>query len=127
MSHFGGANISGRRKYDVLTFCEIIFKGPTGDPTGGLRSQVSGIRYQVSGLGSQVSGLRSQVRSLNPPRPVDKGGLRVVSLQKPQMNSCSSCTNTFSGTSLDTLLDLIAELHFELLPATLELPDQEPS
>ena len=73
MIHFDGANISGRRKYDVLTFCEIIF----GGPTGGLRSQVSGIRYQVSGLGSRVSGLRSQVRSLNPPRPVNKERLRV--------------------------------------------------
>ena len=41
MIHFDGANISGRRKYDVLTFCEIIFGGPTGGPTGGLRFQVS--------------------------------------------------------------------------------------
>ena len=68
MIHFDGANISGRRKYDVLTFCEVIFGGTTGGPTGGLRSQVSGLRHQVSGIRSRVSGLRSQVRSLNPPR-----------------------------------------------------------
>ena len=58
MIRFDGANIFGRRKYDILTFCEIIFGGPTGGPTGGLRSQVSGLRYQVSGLGSWASGLR---------------------------------------------------------------------
>ena len=40
MIHFDGANVSGCRKYDVLTFCENIFGGPTGGPTGGLRSQV---------------------------------------------------------------------------------------
>ena len=54
MIHFDGANISGRRSYDVLTFCEMIL----GCPTGGLRSQVSGLRYQVSGIRSRVSGLR---------------------------------------------------------------------
>ena len=72
MIHFDGANISGRRKYDVLTFCEIIFGGPTGGPTGGLRFQVSGIRYQVSGLGSRVSGLRYGAST--PPGLSIKGG-----------------------------------------------------
>ena len=71
MIHFDGANVSECRKYDLLTFCEIIFGGPTGGPSGGLRSQVSGLRSQVSGLRphvlgfrSQVSGLRSQVPGL---------------------------------------------------------------
>ena len=77
MIHFDGANVSECRKYDSFTFCEIIFGGPTGGPTGGLRSQVLGLRYQVSGIRSRVSGLRSQVRSLNSPRPVNKWGLRV--------------------------------------------------
>ena len=59
MINFDGANVSERRKYDLLTFCKIIF----GGPIGGLRSQLSGLRSQgsVSGLRSQVSVLRSQV------------------------------------------------------------------
>ena len=63
MINFDGANVSERRKYDLLTFCKIIFGGPTGGPIGGLRSQLSGLRSQgsVSGLRSQVSVLRSQV------------------------------------------------------------------
>ena len=77
MIHFDGANVSECGKYDSLTFCEIIFGGPTRRPTGGLRSQVSvrslvsglrsqvpGLRFQVSGLRSQFSGLRSQVSGL---------------------------------------------------------------
>ena len=61
-----GANVSEGRKYDLLTFCEIIFGDPTGGPNGGLRSQVSGsgLRSKVSGLRSQVSGLRSQFSGL---------------------------------------------------------------
>ena len=67
MIRFDGANVSGRRTCDLLTFCEIIFGDPTGGPTGGLRSQVSGPRSQVSGPGhrSQVSGLRSHVSGLS--------------------------------------------------------------
>ena len=59
MINFDGANVSERRKYDLLTFCEIIFGGPTGGPIGGLRSQLSGLRArsQVSGVSSQVSGI----------------------------------------------------------------------
>ena len=96
MINFDGVNVSECLKYDLLTFCEFIFGGPTGGPNEGLRSQVSSLRSQVSGLGSrvsglgsqvsglrsqvsglrsqvsgiryQVSGLRSQVRSLNPPK-----------------------------------------------------------
>ncbi len=64
MINFDGANVSECLKYDLLTFCEIIFGGPTGGPNGGLRSQVSGLSSQVSGLRSQVSGLRSQVSGL---------------------------------------------------------------
>ena len=55
MINFDGANVSKCLKYDLLTFCEFIFGGPTGGPNGGLRSQVSGLRSQVSCLGSQVS------------------------------------------------------------------------
>ena len=40
MIHFDGANVSVCRNYDFLSFCEIIFGGPTGGPTGGLRSQL---------------------------------------------------------------------------------------
>ena len=71
-----------------MSFCEIIFGGPTGGPTedpngtctidpkwdvhfsgltsevSGLKSEVSGLRSQVSGLRSHVSGLRSQVLGL---------------------------------------------------------------
>ena len=54
MIHFDGANVSECRKYDLLTFCEIIFVGPTGGPTVGLRFQVSDLRSQVSDLRSQV-------------------------------------------------------------------------
>ena len=72
MIHFDGANISGRRKYCVSTSREIIFGGPTGGPTGGLRFQVSGIRCQVSGLGSRVSGLRYGAST--PPGLSIKGG-----------------------------------------------------
>ena len=46
MFHFDGANVSECRKYDLLTFCEIIFGGPTGGPFGDLRVQVSGVRSQ---------------------------------------------------------------------------------
>ena len=60
MIHFDGVNVSECRKYDLLSFCEIIL----GGPNGGLRSRVSGVRSQVSGLRSQVSGLRSQVSGL---------------------------------------------------------------
>ena len=64
MINFDGVNVSECLKYDLLTFCEFIFGGPTGGPNGGLRSQVSGLRSQVSGLRSQVSGLRSRVYRL---------------------------------------------------------------
>ena len=47
--HLDGANVSECRKYDSLTFCEIIFGGPFG-----------GLRFQVSALRSHVSGVRSQ-------------------------------------------------------------------
>ena len=53
MINFGGANVSECRKYDLLTFCEIIVGGPTGGPFGGLRFQVSALRSQVSGVRSQ--------------------------------------------------------------------------
>ena len=72
MINFDEANVSECLKYNLLTFCEFIFGGPTGSPNGGLRSQVSGLRSQVSGLGSRVSGLRSQVSGL---------GSRVSSLR----------------------------------------------
>ena len=74
MIHFDGADISGRRTYNVLTFCKIIFGGPTGGPIGGLSSQVSGLKYQVSGsgLGSRVSGLRYGAST--PPGLSIKGG-----------------------------------------------------
>ena len=49
MFHFEGANVSECRKYDLLTFCEIISRGPFG-----------GLRFQVSALRSQVSGVRPQ-------------------------------------------------------------------
>ena len=67
MIHFDGANVSECRKYDLLSFCEIIFGGPNGglrSQLSGLRSRVSGLRSQVSGLRSQVSGVRSQVSGL---------------------------------------------------------------
>ena len=51
--HFDRANVSECRKYDLLTFCEIIFGGPTGGPFGGLRFQVSALRSHVSGVRSQ--------------------------------------------------------------------------
>ena len=71
MIHFDGANVSECRKYDLLTFCEMIFGGPTGVQleVSGLRSQVSDLRSQVSVLRSQVSGLRSQVSGLRSPVP----------------------------------------------------------
>ena len=53
MIHFDGVNLSGCQTYDSLTFCEIIFGGPTGGPTGGLRFQVSALRSHVSGVRSQ--------------------------------------------------------------------------
>ena len=53
MIHFDGANVSECRKYDSLTFCEIIFGGPFGGPFGGHRFQVSALRSQVSGVRSQ--------------------------------------------------------------------------
>ena len=62
--YFDWANVSEFRKYDLLTFCKIIFGGPTGGPNGGLRSQLSALSSQVSGLRSQVSGLRSRVSGL---------------------------------------------------------------
>ena len=58
MIHFDGANVSECRKYDLLTFGEIVFVGPSGVPFGGLRSKLSGLMSQVSGLRSQVLGLR---------------------------------------------------------------------
>ena len=64
MINFDGANVSECRKYDLLTFCELIFEGPTGGPNGSVRSQLSALRSQVSGLRSQVSCLRSQVSGL---------------------------------------------------------------
>ena len=64
MIGFDWANVSECLKYDLLTFCEFIFGGPTRGPNGGLRSQVSGLRSQVSGLRSEVSGLRSWVSGL---------------------------------------------------------------
>ena len=63
---FDGANVSERRKYDLFTFCEIIFGVPTGGPTGGLRSQVSGHRSQVLGVRSQASCLRFYVSGSGP-------------------------------------------------------------
>ena len=62
--NFDGANVSECLKYDLLTFCEFMFGGPTGGPNGRLRSQVSGLMSHVSGLRSQVSGLRSQFSGL---------------------------------------------------------------
>ena len=64
MINFDGVNVSECLKYDLLTFCEFTFGGPTGGPNGGLRSQVSALMSQVSGLRSQVSGLRSRVLGL---------------------------------------------------------------
>ena len=84
--HFDGANVSECQKYDLLTSCEIISRGPTGGPSRGLRPQVSclrsqllGLRSQVSGLMSQISGLRSQVSG--PRSQVSGPGFLVLGLR----------------------------------------------
>ena len=75
-----GASISGRRKYDLLSCCDIIFGGPTRGASGGTTddpngtsqwtpngthmSQVSRLRSQVSGLTSQVSGIRYRASAI---------------------------------------------------------------
>ena len=86
MIHFGGANVSECLTYDLLTFCEFIFGGPTWGPNGGLRSQVSGLRSQVSGLRSRVSGLRSQVSGLR--SQVSGLRSRVSGLGSQVTNAC---------------------------------------